>query len=30
VKFEAREHRGPADSVNAALNYGYGMLYTQV
>ncbi|MGH7320335.1 MAG: CRISPR-associated endonuclease Cas1 [Candidatus Rokuibacteriota bacterium] len=30
VAFEAREHRGAADPVNAALNYGYGILYAQV
>jgi CRISPR-associated protein Cas1 len=30
VEFETREHRGAADAVNSALNYGYGMLYTQV
>jgi CRISPR-associated protein Cas1 len=28
--FDAREHRGAADPVNSALNYGYGILYTQV
>jgi CRISPR-associated protein Cas1 len=28
--FEAREHRGAPDGVNSALNYGYGILYTQV
>ena len=28
--FETRTHRGASDPVNAALNYGYGMLYTQV
>jgi CRISPR-associated protein Cas1 len=28
--FEAREHRGAPDAVNSALNYGYGILYTQV
>lgn len=30
VTFDAREHRGAGDPVNAALNYGYGILYTQV
>ena len=25
-----REHRGAVDPVNSALNYGYGILYTQV
>lgn len=30
VEFDAREHRGAADPVNSALNYGYGMLYAQV
>ncbi len=30
VPFDSREHRGAADPVNAALNYGYGILYTQV
>jgi CRISPR-associated protein Cas1 len=30
VPFETREHRGAADPVNSALNYGYGILYTQV
>jgi CRISPR-associated protein Cas1 len=28
--FESREHRGAADPVNSALNYGYGILYSQV
>lgn len=28
--FETREHRGAPDEVNSALNYGYGILYTQV
>jgi CRISP-associated protein Cas1 len=28
--FDAREHRGAPDPVNSALNYGYGILYTQV
>jgi CRISPR-associated protein Cas1 len=28
--FGIREHRGSTDPVNAALNYGYGILYTQV
>lgn len=30
VPFETREHRGAPDPVNSALNYGYGILYTQV
>lgn len=30
VPFETREHRGAADPLNAALNYGYGILYSQV
>jgi CRISPR-associated protein Cas1 len=30
VPFEGREHRGATDQVNAALNYGYGILYAQV
>lgn len=30
VPFETREHRGAPDVVNSALNYGYGILYTQV
>ena len=30
VPFETREHRGAVDQVNSALNYGYGILYTQV
>jgi CRISP-associated protein Cas1 len=25
--FDGRRHRGPGDAVNAALNYGYGILY---
>jgi CRISPR-associated protein Cas1 len=28
--FPGREHRGAADFVNALLNYGYGVLYSQV
>jgi CRISPR-associated protein Cas1 len=28
--FEGRHHQGPGDGVNAALNYGYGILYTHV
>ena len=28
--FSGREHRGALDPVNAALNYGYGILYGQV
>lgn len=30
ASFESREHRGAPDPVNSALNYGYGILYTQV
>ncbi len=30
VGFDRREHRGASDPVNSALNYGYGILYTQV
>jgi CRISPR-associated protein Cas1 len=30
VPFETREHRGAPDPVNSALNYGYGILNTQV
>ncbi len=30
VEFPGREHRGTADPVNAALNYGYGILQSQV
>jgi CRISPR-associated protein Cas1 len=30
VGFDSREHRGAPDPVNSALNYGYGILYTQV
>lgn len=30
VDFPGREHRGAADPVNSLLNYGYGILYTQV
>lgn len=30
VAFETREHRGAPDLVNSALNYAYGILYTQV
>jgi CRISPR-associated protein Cas1 len=30
ASFETREHRGATDPVNSALNYGYGILYTQV
>lgn len=26
--FASRSHRGPSDAVNAALNYGYGILYS--
>lgn len=28
--FTGREHQGPNDAVNAALNYGYGILYSHV
>lgn len=28
--FKGREHRGATDSVNAMLNYGYGILYAKV
>ncbi len=28
--FESRDHRGAPDPVNSALNYGYGILYSQV
>jgi CRISPR-associated protein Cas1 len=28
--FEGRRHQGPGDVVNAALNYGYGILYMHV
>jgi CRISPR-associated protein Cas1 len=30
TEFMGREHRGASDSVNALLNYGYGILYAQV
>ena len=30
AEFQTREHRGAPDGVNSALNYGYGVLYTQV
>ena len=30
LEFEGRSHQGPPDAVNAALNYGYGILYTHV
>lgn len=30
AEFATREHRGADDPINAALNYGYGVLYTQV
>jgi len=30
VEWVGREHRGTEDVVNMALNYGYGILYTQV
>jgi CRISPR-associated protein Cas1 len=29
-KFQKREHRGAQDEVNVLLNYGYGILYSQV
>jgi CRISPR-associated protein Cas1 len=28
--FDRRHHQGPPDAVNAALNYGYGVLYSHV
>jgi len=28
--FQGRQHQGPADAANAALNYGYGILYSHV
>lgn len=30
VDFEGREHRGATDPVNSLLNYGYGILYSQI
>ena len=30
VEFPGREHRGAADPFNAMLNYGYGILYSQI
>lgn len=30
VEFTGREHRGARDLVNVCLNYGYGILYSQV
>ncbi len=30
TEFPGREHRGASDSFNAMLNYGYGILYSQV
>lgn len=30
AEFHKREHRGSVDSVNCVLNYGYGILYSQV
>lgn len=30
VEFFGREHRGAVDAVNSLLNYGYGILYSQV
>lgn len=30
VEFFGREHRGATDKVNSMLNYGYGILYSQV
>jgi CRISPR-associated protein Cas1 len=30
MEFMGREHRGATDTVNALLNYGYGILYAQV
>ena len=29
-RFSARNHRGAVDDVNALLNYGYGILYSQI
>jgi CRISP-associated protein Cas1 len=30
VEFFGREHRGATDGVNSLLNYGYGILYSQI
>ncbi|MGE5599464.1 MAG: CRISPR-associated endonuclease Cas1 [Bacteroidota bacterium] len=30
ITFPGREHRGASDPVNSMLNYGYGILYSQV
>jgi CRISPR-associated protein Cas1 len=30
IEFFGREHRGATDAVNSLLNYGYGILYSQV
>jgi CRISPR-associated protein Cas1 len=30
AEFMGREHRGATDAINALLNYGYGILYSQV
>jgi CRISPR-associated protein Cas1 len=30
TEFFGREHRGATDAVNSLLNYGYGILYSQV
>ncbi len=30
VEFLGREHRGATDAVNSLINYGYGILYSQV
>ena len=30
VEFLGREHRGATDAVNSLLNYGYGILYSQI
>ncbi|MDI6908116.1 MAG: CRISPR-associated endonuclease Cas1 [Thermoanaerobacterales bacterium] len=30
IEFDGRERRGATDPVNSALNYGYGILYSQV
>lgn len=30
VEFTAREHRGATDPFNSMLNYGYGILYSQI
>lgn len=30
LEWEGRKHRGAQDPINSALNYGYGILYTQI